>query len=81
MHVSISSISSHLSDGICQGLDDLFVRSCNNALPVDFNDAVPNTNSSSLCYTATHQTADLRMAKTAVTLYSYLGYDTLKMCT
>lgn len=53
-------IASHLSDCIGQRLDDLVVRRGNDTLPIYFNDAVPNTNTSSLCYAATHQTADLQ---------------------
>ena len=36
------------------------MRRGNNTLPIDFNDAVPDTDASSLCYTAPHQTADLQ---------------------
>lgn len=52
-------IPSHLSDSISQDLDDLIMWRGDNTLTVDFNDAVPNTDASSLCYTAPHQTADL----------------------
>ena len=53
-------ISSHLSDSVGQDLDDLVVRRGDDALPVDFNDAMPDADASSLCDTATHQTADLQ---------------------
>lgn len=53
-------IASHLSDCIGQDLDDLVVRCGDDTLPIYFNDAVPDANASSLCYTATHQTADLQ---------------------
>lgn len=56
-------ISSHLSDSIGQDLDDSVVRCGDDTLPIYFNDAVSNTNPSSLCYTATHQTADLQQEK------------------
>lgn len=52
-------IPSHLSDSISQDLDDLIMWRGDNTLTVDFNDAVPNADASSLCYTAPHQTADL----------------------
>lgn len=53
-------IPSHLSDSIGQDLDDLVVWRGDDTLPVDFNDAVPDANATSLCYTAPHQTADLQ---------------------
>lgn len=32
---------------------------CYNALPIDFNDAMANTHTSSLCYTSSHKATDL----------------------
>lgn len=49
----------HLSDSVGQDLDDLVMWCSNNTLPVYFNNAMPNTNTSSFCDTTTHQTADL----------------------
>lgn len=68
-------IPSHLSDCIRQGLDDLFVRRGNDALPIDFNDAVPNTDASSLCYTAPHQTADLQYEKRNFLNFKIKGHN------
>lgn len=48
------SVSSHLSNSVGEDLDDLVVWCGDDTLTVDFNDAVPNTDASSLCYTATH---------------------------
>lgn len=54
---------SHLSDCIRESLNDLVVWSGNNTLPVDFDDTVPDTDASSLCYATSHQTADLQWEK------------------
>ncbi len=62
-------IPSHLSDSIGQDLDDLVVRRGDDTLPVDFNDAVPDANASSLCYTAPHQTADLQQQERRIFLH------------
>lgn len=53
-------ISAHLSDGIGEDLNDLVMRCGDHTLSIDFNDAVPNTNASSLRYTSPHQTTDLQ---------------------
>lgn len=50
---------SHLANGICQDLDDLLVRCGDHTLPVDFNDAVSDTDAPPLRYTPSHQAADL----------------------
>lgn len=60
LYLWLNKNPSHLSDSIGQDLNDLVVRCGDDTLPVDFNDAMPNTNASSLCYTAPHQTADLQ---------------------
>lgn len=53
------SLSAHLSDGVGQDLDDLVVGCSDNALPVYFDDSVPNANASSFSDTTAHQAADL----------------------
>ena len=49
-----------LSDWSGQKRDNLFMWNCHHALVVDLNDAVTHTDPSSLCNTATQQTADLK---------------------
>lgn len=61
---------SHLPYSVCQNLDDLIMGRCNDALPVDFNDAVPDADSSSLCYTTPHQTANLQPKDRKLHVYS-----------
>lgn len=51
---------SHLSDSISQNLDDLVMWCGNYTLSVDFYDTMPNTDASSLCDAASHETADLQ---------------------
>lgn len=65
------SVSSHLSNSVGEDLDDLVVWCGDDTLTVDFNDAVPNTDASSLCYTAAHQTADLHRKREFHTNVSY----------
>lgn len=51
--------SSYLSHGVGQDLNDLLVRRRHNALAVDLNDAVTDTDASSLSDAPPHQAADL----------------------
>lgn len=52
-----------LSHGVGENLDNLLMRCSHYALTVDFNDAVTNSDPSSLCDPSSHQTADLQMCR------------------
>lgn len=58
--MKLNFIPSHLANSIGQNLDDLVMRCGDDTLPIYFDDAVPNPDASSLSYTTTHQTANLR---------------------
>ena len=49
----------YLADGGCKHVDDAFMCDGNNAVCVDLNDAVPNTNATPLRDATTQQATDL----------------------
>lgn len=50
---------SYLANSIWEDVNNFLMGCCYNALPVDFNDTMANTHTSSLCYTSSHKATDL----------------------
>lgn len=53
----------YLPHGVGEDVDDLLMWGGHHALPVDFNDAVSHTDASSLCYSPSHEAANLSESK------------------
>lgn len=50
---------SYLTNSIWEDVNNFLMGCCYNALPIDFNDPMANTHTSSLCYASSHKATDL----------------------
>lgn len=51
---------SYLTNSIWEDVNNFLMGCCYNALPIDFNDSMANTHTSSLCYASSHKATDLQ---------------------